>query len=77
MFASKNKWKREDIFNKLYKEFHLKERNIKIAAISETANKQKGSKETNNYIQFYNGVGRNESSSWHNANDTHISMMNY
>jgi hypothetical protein len=36
----------------------LAEKNIKIAAISETKKKFRGSKETNNYLQFYHGVGK-------------------
>jgi hypothetical protein len=34
--------------------------NIKIAAISETKKKFRGSKETNNYLQFCRGVGKKE-----------------
>lgn len=38
----------------------LAKKGIKIAAISETKRKQNGSKETNNYIQLYSGVNRQE-----------------
>jgi exonuclease III len=34
--------------------------NIKIAAISKTKKKFRRSKETNNYLQFYHGVGKKE-----------------
>jgi exonuclease III len=38
----------------------LAKKNIKIAAISETKKKFRGSKETHNYLQFYHGVGKKE-----------------
>jgi hypothetical protein len=38
----------------------LAKKGIKIAAISETKNKLKGSKETNNYIQLFYDVSRTE-----------------
>jgi hypothetical protein len=40
-------------------ELHTCKENIKVAAISETK-KLRGSKGTNNYLQFYHGVGKNE-----------------
>jgi exonuclease III len=40
----------------------LAKKNIKVAAIAETKknNNSRGREETNNYFQFYNGVGKNE-----------------
>jgi exonuclease III len=64
----RNKWKKINILNFTtwnvqgisYKEDQLDDilakKSIKIAAISESKRKLKGSKEKNNYIQIYSGV---------------------
>jgi exonuclease III len=66
----RNKWKKNGILNIAtwnvcgiaFKEDQLDDilakKNIKIAAISETKKKFRGSKETNNYLLFYHGVGK-------------------
>jgi hypothetical protein len=68
----RNKWKKRNIYNianwntqgKSYKEDQLDDIlakiSIKIAAISESKRKLKGSKGTNNYIQIYSGVKATE-----------------
>jgi hypothetical protein len=69
---ARNKWKKKGILNVatwnvrgiVFEEDQLDDilakKNIKIAAISETKKKFRGSKETNNYLQFYHGVGKKE-----------------
>jgi hypothetical protein len=65
-----NKWKKEGLLNIATRNVHgiafkedqlddiLAKKNIKVSAICKTKTKFRGSKETNNYLQFYHGVGK-------------------